>query len=133
VWVRHRGHSKDAKGELDGRIVGSLEGLFRVWDHVNREHEVSLVSLLLVRVSSQAGGEEAMVPIERGKAGRRLNVVQIAAVEGMAHLIGVKQDSIWLINNRIDLNTWNEVYDWGIVFAICEGGKWGSELYSNGI
>jgi len=46
VWVRRRGCSKDSNGELDGSIVGSLEGLFWVRDHVNREHEVALVSLL---------------------------------------------------------------------------------------
>jgi len=103
--------SKDTNGELDGRIVGSLEVLFRVRDHVNREHEVALESLLSVRRSSKLGAEEGMVRMERGNVGRRLNVVQIADVEAMAHLIGVKQDSVWLVNNRIDLNTWNELYD----------------------
>jgi len=109
--VRRRGRSKDANGELDGRIVGSLEGLFRVRDHVNREHEVALVSLLSVWGSSKPGGEEGLVRMEGGNAGRRLNVVRIADVEGMAHLIGGKQDSVWLVNNRIDVNTWNELYD----------------------
>jgi len=55
VWVRRRGRSKDANREPDGRIVGSLEGLFRVRNHVNREHEVGLVSLLSVRGSSKPG------------------------------------------------------------------------------
>jgi len=50
-----------------------------------------------------------MVRMERGNAERRSNVVRIADVEGMPHLIGVKQGSLWLLNNRIDLNTWNEL------------------------
>jgi len=99
----------DANGELDGRIVGSLKELFRVRNHVNREHEVGLVSSLSVRGSSKPGREEGMVRMEHGNAGRRLNVVRIADVEGMAHLIDVKQDSAWLVNNRMDLNTWNEL------------------------
>jgi len=99
VWVRRRGRSKDANGELDRRIVGSLEGLFTVRDYVNREHEVALVSLLSVWGSSKLGREEGMVRMERGNAGRWLNIVRIADIEGMAHLIGVKQDSVWLVNN----------------------------------
>jgi len=90
VWVRRRGRSKDANGELDGRIVGSLEVRFRVRDHVNREHEVTLVSLLSVRGSSKPGEEEGMVRMECGNAGRRLNVAPIADVEGIAQLIAVK-------------------------------------------
>jgi len=54
AWVRY----KEANGELDVKIVGGLKGLFRLWDHVKREHEVDMVSILSVRESRKPGREE---------------------------------------------------------------------------
>jgi len=44
-------------------------------------------------------------PKEEGK------VVKIAQIEGMAHLIPLEPGESWLVNNRIDLETWNTIYD----------------------
>ena len=38
-------------------------------------------------------------------------VVRIAQIEGMAHLISLEAGESWLVNNRIDLETWNTIYD----------------------
>jgi len=38
-------------------------------------------------------------------------VVPIAKVEGMAHLIPLEPGESWLVNNRIDLETWDALYD----------------------
>ncbi|KAF8427092.1 hypothetical protein BGX38DRAFT_1278843 [Terfezia claveryi] len=95
----------------NGKIVGRLEGLLSVRDHVNRVYEVALVLLLQVRGSKKPGGDEGMVRMERGNTERKLHIVRIGDIEGMAHLIGLKEDSVWLMNNRIDMNTWNELYD----------------------
>jgi len=111
VWVRHREHSKEANGELNGKVVGTLERLFRVWYHVKREHEVALVSIPWVWGSSKPGREEGIFRIEHRSACRRLHIVWIADIEGIAHLIEVKQHSMCLVNNRIDLNIWNKLYD----------------------
>jgi len=111
VWVRHRGRTKAANRELDGKIVGKLEGLFSVRDRIDMMHEVALVSLISLRASSKPGGEEGMVRMGRGNAGRKLRIMPIGDIEGMAHLIGLKQDSLWLVNNQIDLNSWNELFD----------------------
>ncbi|KAF8420546.1 hypothetical protein BGX38DRAFT_1280184 [Terfezia claveryi] len=48
VWVRRRGRSEYSSGDLDGKIVGKLEGLFSVRDDIDRVHEEALVSLLRV-------------------------------------------------------------------------------------
>ncbi|KAF8434266.1 hypothetical protein BGX38DRAFT_1275618 [Terfezia claveryi] len=109
--VRCRVCSEAANGELDGKIVGRLEGLLSVWDHVNRVNKVALVLLVWVRDSKKPGRDEEMVPMEYGNAGRKLQIVWIGDIEGMAHLIGLKEDSVWLVNNRIDINTWNKLYD----------------------
>jgi len=109
--VRHRGRTKAAIGELDGKIVGKLEGVFSVRDRIDMMHEVALVSLLSLRGSSKPGGEEGMVRMGRGSAGHKLRIVPKGDIEGMAHLLGWTQDSLWRVNNWIDLNSWNEPYD----------------------
>ena len=38
-------------------------------------------------------------------------VVKIAQIEGMAHLIPLEPGTSWLGNNRIDLETWNTMYN----------------------
>ena len=39
------------------------------------------------------------------------HVVRIADIEGMAHLIPWEPGVRWLVNNRIDLQTWDDMYD----------------------
>jgi len=90
VWVRNRGRSKAANGKLDGRIVGKLGGLFRVQDHVNKVHEVALLSLLSVQDSRKPRGDEGMVQKECRNTGKELRIVQIGDIEGMAYQIGLK-------------------------------------------
>ena len=38
-------------------------------------------------------------------------VIRIAKIEGMAHLIPLETGESWQINNRIDLEIWNAIYD----------------------
>ena len=38
-------------------------------------------------------------------------VVLISKIEGIAHLIPLEPKRTWLVNNRIDLETWNMLYD----------------------
>ena len=48
VWIRYEARSIDADGKLDGRMVGKLHGLFRIWDRMHSLREVALVRLLQV-------------------------------------------------------------------------------------
>ena len=38
-------------------------------------------------------------------------VIPIAKIEGIAHLIRLEPGQSWLVNNRIDVETWNMLYD----------------------
>ena len=38
-------------------------------------------------------------------------VIYITDIEGMAHLIPVEPESLYLVNNRIDHHTWNDIHD----------------------
>ena len=91
--------------------MGRLEGLFSVRDHVDKVHEVAMVTVLGVRGSRKPGGEEGMIPVKWREDNRNVVVVQIGQIEGVAYLIALEPSKVWLGNNRIDLMTWNELYE----------------------
>jgi len=96
--------------QLDGWIVGRLEGLFSVQEDTGRIHEVALVTLLRVRRSARPWGEEGMILVEQREDENSMHVIRIGDIEGIAHLIPLETGKIWLVNNRIDFSTWNELY-----------------------
>ena len=51
-----------------------------------------------------------MIQVEQRKKGKGLHMIRIADIEGIAHLLEMEADKVWLVNNRIDLTTWNELY-----------------------
>ena len=38
------------------------------------------------------------------------HIIRVKDIEGLAHLIPLEVGRVWLVNNRIDLTTWNELY-----------------------
>ena len=38
-------------------------------------------------------------------------IIPIAKIEGIAYLIPLEPEQSWLVNNRIDIETWNMLYD----------------------
>ena len=38
------------------------------------------------------------------------HIIRVKDIEGLAHLIPLEAVRVWLVNNRIDLTTWNELY-----------------------
>ncbi|KAF8432902.1 hypothetical protein BGX38DRAFT_1276397 [Terfezia claveryi] len=87
-----------------------LEGLFNVHDETWKVYEVALVVLLHLRGPAKPSGEEGMIWVELREEWKRTHMIQIADIEGMAHLIPLETGKTWLVNNRIDLNTWNKLY-----------------------
>jgi hypothetical protein len=111
VWVRLRARSDEGNGTLGGRTIGIVQGLFRVWDGMQRVHEVALVKLLRVKGSRRPHSEEGMIRIEWMEGSRGIHFIRTTDMEGMAHLIPLEKDKVWLVNNRIDFITWNELYE----------------------
>ena len=112
VWVRQRerGPVELQFGQLDGKMVGRLEGLFSVQEATDKVHEVALVALLRLRGPAKPCGEEGMIRVEYREGREMMHIVRIGDIEGMAHLIPLEAGRVWLVNNRIDLTTWNELY-----------------------
>ena len=91
-------------------MVARLEGLFRVRGEMGSIHEVALMMLLRLRGSARPWGEEGMVRVEKRVDGFGIHIIRIGDMEGMAHVIPLDPVKLWLVNNRIDFNSWNELY-----------------------
>ncbi|KAF8454154.1 hypothetical protein BGX38DRAFT_1141130 [Terfezia claveryi] len=111
IWVRMRPRSQESSGQLDGHTVARLEGIFRIWNVVGRTYEVAYMRFLRVKGSSRPHSEEGIIRMEKREDEGAIHVIKISDIEGMAHLIPVEAERVWLVNNRIDFNTWNELYD----------------------
>jgi len=92
-------------------MVGKLHELFRIWDGMHSLHEVVLVRLLRVKGSRRPHSEEGMIRMELMGREWGFHIIRIADIEGIAHQIPVEENKLWLVNNRIDFNTWNELYE----------------------
>ena len=46
---------------------------------------------------------------DRGRNGRDMRIIDIGVVVGQAHLVPYG-DGQWLVNHRIDLRTFNDIY-----------------------
>ena len=73
-------------------------------------HEVALIMLLRLRGSARPCGEEGMVRVEKKEDGYGMHIMRIEDIEGMARVIPLDPGRLWLVDNRIDFRTWNELY-----------------------
>ena len=51
-----------------------------------------------------------MIRIECTGENQGFHIIRVKDIEGLAHLIPLEAVRVWLVNNRIDLTTWNELY-----------------------
>jgi len=68
------------------------------------------VRLLRLKGSGRPHSVEGMIRMELMDWERGFHVIRIADIEGIAHVKPLDKNQVWLVNNRIDLNTWNELY-----------------------
>ena len=66
------------------------------------------ISLLKVIGLTTPDGPEGMVRV--GTPSKNY-VIRITHIEGMVHLIPIESESLYLVNNRIDHHTWNDIHD----------------------
>ena len=75
---------------------------------MNTSYRLAHISLLKVMESLTPDGPEGMARI---RTPMKNHVIKITDIEGMAHLIPIDPDNLYLMNNRIDQHTWNDLYD----------------------
>ena len=66
--------------------------------------------MLQLRESTQPCGEEEMIQVESKAEGEGLLKILLGDIKGMVHLILLEAGKVWLVNNKIDFKTWNELY-----------------------
>jgi len=110
VFVRcHKARKAKSQGTLDGRVPTRLNALFKLRDlHANTSYCLAYVSLLSIIGSPTPDRLEGMVQVGLPM---RSHIVAVADIERMAHLAPVNLKELYLVNNRIDVHTCNDIYD----------------------
>jgi len=110
VWVQTGGEVNYE--DLRGCVVAQLLALFNIRNILSEAAAVHRVAL--VRILDPINGDRFHIPSRHIRVGNRINgrdmgIVSIEAVIGLAQVIpsGEKQ---WIVNHRIDLRTFNEIY-----------------------
>ena len=98
-------------GALRGLLRAKLLALFKVRNPtcdgtVRPLRSVQMLSSVNSRRVSDVHGR---VTVQQREDAREFTIVDIGTILGLAHLIP-EADRRWLVNNRIDLRTYNEIY-----------------------
>ena len=100
-------------GDLGGRLPGFLRGLLKLREReTNIAHRVAVVELLWPMNGGNADLWDTLVQVQRKvykSSVKGLWITNVRSIMGMAHLVSYGENR-WLVNNRIDLKTWNDVY-----------------------
>ncbi len=73
-------------------------------------YRLAHVTMTTVVGARTAGREEGMVKVQLSVPTKDV-LVNVREIGGMAHMIPIEPQKLWYINNRIDLHTWNLLYD----------------------
>jgi len=109
VFIRRRKSATQVQGGLNGRVPAKLNTLFKLRDFpANTCYRLAHVSLLTIVGSPMPDGSEGMIWV--GKP-MKSHVIRLVDIEGMAYLVIVNPEELYLVNNRIDVHTWNDIHD----------------------
>ena len=125
MWVKVADERK--LGALRGCLPGRLMGLFKIRDTVSGySHRLALVQLLSPgpgKGSVDANHGLVKVNLKLGRIGSDIWLVMISNIQGITHIVPLDVDraksgtnlkeleaKTWLVNSRIDLETFNEIY-----------------------
>jgi len=111
VWVRrHRVSENAGPTALNRHMPARLDALYKLADKAGEIYRLAHVTMLQAIGEGKVQGLEWMLRVgwPTPDVG---TVVRIGQIEGMAHLIPLEPNKSWLVNNRIDLETWNTMYD----------------------
>ena len=117
-WVWITVGTADEFGPLRGQLPGKLIGLFKLRNVVAKAKTVHRLAAVQVLQAQPNGGRivdaHGLVKVSRRcdtseSDGNGFWIVDIMMISSLAHLIP-DGDGQWLVNSRIDLRTFNEVY-----------------------
>jgi len=111
-WVGVQTGAEVNSGDLRGRVVPRLLAHFTIRNiliEVEAVHRLALVGILDPVNSGRFHIVSGHIQVRRRVHGRDIGIVSIGAVIGQAQVIPSVERK-WIVNHRIDLRTFNEIY-----------------------
>jgi len=110
-WVWVEAGTEEMYGALRGRLPAKLVALLKIRDYRSDDtvRRVAGVQILTPVNSGRLSDQHGLVTVQMREDPRGFTRVDIGTILGLAHLIQ-EEDRRWLINSRIDLRTFNEIY-----------------------
>ena len=98
-------------GALRGCLLAKLLALFNIRNPRcdGTVRRLASVQMLTPVNSGRASDVHGLVTVQQREDGREFTIVDIGMILGLAHLIP-EADRRWLVNNRIDLRIFKEIY-----------------------
>jgi len=100
-------------GALRCRLPAKLVALLKIRDYrcdtTDTVRWVAGVEMLTPVNSERLSDQHGLVTVQMREGARGFTILDIGTIFGLAHLIP-EEDRRWLVNSRIDLRTFNEVY-----------------------
>jgi len=110
VWVQTGGEAN--YGDLRGRVVAWLLALFKIRNILSEAgalHRLALVCILNPVNSARFHIASGHIQVGRQVNSRDMRIVSTEVVIGQAQVIPSRERQ-WIVNHRIDLRTFNEIY-----------------------
>jgi len=110
-WVWVQAGSEEMYDALRGRLPAKLVALFKIRDYTceNAVRPVAAVRMLSAVNSGFPSDIHGLVTVQMREDAREFTIPDVGTIDGLAHLIP-EGEWRWLVNSRIDLRTFNEVY-----------------------
>jgi len=110
-WVLVLAGTEDMYGALQGRLPAKLVALFKIRDYrcEDRVRRLTGVHFVSAVNSGRISDVHSLVTVQMKEDAREFTVVDIGTILGLAYLIP-EGDRRGIVNSRMDLRTFNEVY-----------------------
>jgi len=108
VWIKAA--EEDMYGALRGHLLARLLALFKIRDHTKHDTVHRLADVHYMSVVNQGGPSDihGLIPVQLSHFTQEFTIVDIGTILSLAHLIP-ELDRHWLVDNHIDLRTFNEI------------------------
>ena len=110
-WVWIQTAYKDMYSALRAHLPARLLALFKIRDYPKQDtvHRLATVQCMSVVNQGCPSDVRGLITFQQSDFARKLTIVDMGTILRLAHLIP-ETDLHWLVNNRIDRRTFNEIY-----------------------
>ena len=93
------------------RLPAKLMALFKIRDYISKGglRRLASIQMLSAVKTGHPSDLHGLVTVQQREEAREFTIVDIGTILGLAYLIP-EADRRWLVNSRIDLRTFNEIY-----------------------